>query len=178
MPPAFNLSHDQTLQFKLLKTPERVSKLVATLRRLTPSFARLNLQDSKTICLDRSAHTNCLIQILKERPPPTGGAAAHYTRPPTLVNRAGEPKSLNDSHPFVRFFFGRTASLANGGSVSLIQVTFRLPAPPRRGQNGVFRPGQRGRRRPGSGCGCPRPAHRRCARLPASPAGGPPRCWR
>ncbi len=178
MPPAFNLSHDQTLQFKLLKTPERVSKLVATLRRLAPSFARLNLQDSKTICLDRSAHTNCLIQILKERTPPSGGAAAHYTRPPTLVNRAGEPKSVNDSYRFVRFFLGRIDILANGGCTSLIQVTFRPPETPRRGQNGVFRPGRRGRRRHGWGCGCPRPARRRCARLPASPAGGPPRCWR
>ena len=94
LPPAFNLSQDQTLQFKLrvptgLRRQKRTGLPITTGGKATGG-------DQGRICLetrnDRSAHTNCLdFLLLKERKRPCRGverARIIRTRRPPSIRRS------------------------------------------------------------------------------------------
>lgn len=90
LPPAFNLSHDQTLQFKIRCHPEGQPKLCSdALNTNTLLFVRsLHLIIGFRHSPSASAHTHCLICLVKK---PVSASAqpweAHYTHLLTIRKR-------------------------------------------------------------------------------------------
>ena len=74
LPPAFNLSHDQTLQFKSFKDP-KIPKLAqdkTLFRRVTVLIFRVRNTSA-------SAHTNCLVNLLKSFEPSLNQGRTFYS---------------------------------------------------------------------------------------------------
>ena len=90
MPPAFNLSQDQTLQFKsCVCRNNRLIVLTSFLSTLTCRKLLIRVSDDAVPTV--SAHTNYLIgQFVKEREKASAlpAESAHYTRMKLVVNNA------------------------------------------------------------------------------------------
>ena len=178
MPPAFNLSQDQTLQFNTCRSPrgnrsllDRVSSLTKVLRRLC--FEPLGTTEHPHKLPEQivKEHLTASLRETHHSTDSDGGVKLHFDRPVTM---------LNHGRLGMRNYTGKTQAVkrtCHGGCRPNDRGKRKSPVrSPSRERCGVFRPGRPARCPPDRGGGHRRAARRRCALHPGQSVGWLRRC--